>query len=75
MLEKVVTISERVLAEDYPSRLVPQESLALYREMAGRQEEAIAMMQHVVRIREKSLRCNRPAKLRSEAHLSRMLDQ
>ena len=50
LLEKVVAIKERVLKEDYPSRLTSQHALASAYLADGQVKKAVKLLEQIVRI-------------------------
>jgi hypothetical protein len=49
LLEHVVAIREKTLAEDHPQRLVSQHALAQAYKANGQVKEAVELLEHVVR--------------------------
>lgn len=66
VLEHVVTIREKTLAEDHPDRLGSQHALALAYQANGQVKEAVKLLEHVVTIQEKTLAEDHPDRLASE---------
>ncbi|KAL7901865.1 hypothetical protein HDV63DRAFT_68241 [Trichoderma sp. SZMC 28014] len=66
LLEHVVAIREKNLAEDNPDRLASQHALAGVFKANGQTKEAMTLLEHVVTIEEKSL---------AEDHSSRLASQ
>ena len=71
ILERVVEI-QKVLAEDHPSRLASQRSLAIAYEANGQAKEAIEILERVVEI-QKVLAEDHPSRLASQHALRRLI--
>lgn len=61
MLEHVVAIQEKTLAEDHPDRLASQHELAGAYEATGQIDEAIKLLEHVVAVETKTLAEDHPS--------------
>ena len=70
VLEQVVAIEEKTLAEDHPSRLASQHALALAYNANGRVKKAVQMLEKVVAIRDKTLAEDHPSRLASQHALA-----
>ena len=70
LLEHVVKIKERTLAEDHPSRLSSQHALAGAYRANGQVKEAVQLLEHVVKIRERTLAEDHPSRLVSQHALA-----
>ena len=70
MLQHVVTIQKKILAEDHPDRLVSQHALAQAYRANGQVKEAIELLQHVVTI-QKTLAEDHPNRLASQYALAK----
>jgi hypothetical protein len=70
VLQSVVAVQEKTLAEDHPYRLAPQHELAYAYQANGQIKEAITLLQHVVAIREKILAEDHPHRLASQHTLA-----
>ncbi|KNB13727.1 hypothetical protein FOXG_20899 [Fusarium oxysporum f. sp. lycopersici 4287] len=66
LLEHVVAIREKTLAESHPSRLVSQHGLAIAYQANGQIKEAVKLQEHVVAIQEKTLAESHPDRLASQ---------
>jgi tetratricopeptide (TPR) repeat protein len=71
LLERVVMIQERVLAEEHPSRLASQHELARAYEADGQVQKAVELLERVVMIRERVLAEEHPDRLASQHELAR----
>jgi len=71
LLEQVVAIRERVLAEDHPSRLASQHNLASAYQANGQVKDAVRLLKHVVAIQERVLAEDHPDRLTSQHNLAR----
>ncbi|KAG7420487.1 Nephrocystin-3 [Fusarium oxysporum f. sp. raphani] len=70
LLQHVVAIREKTLAESHPSRLASQHALAGAYRANGQIQEAVKLLQHVVAIREKTLAESHPSRLASQHALA-----
>jgi len=70
LLEHVVQIQERSLAEDHPDRLLSQHELAVAYHGNGQVKEAVQLLEHVVQIKERSLTEDHPDRLASQHRLA-----
>ncbi|GAB7336313.1 hypothetical protein MBLNU13_g09056t1 [Cladosporium sp. NU13] len=74
LLEHVVAIRERVLAEDHPHRLTSQGVLAVVYQANGQVKEAVKeavrLLEHVVAIKERVLAEDHPSRLASQHNLA-----
>ncbi|CAH0019563.1 unnamed protein product, partial [Clonostachys rhizophaga] len=70
VLEQVVAIREKALAEDHPNRLSSQHALALAYRANGQVKEAVQMLEQVVAIEEKTLAEDHPDRLVSQRALA-----
>ncbi|OCK78264.1 hypothetical protein K432DRAFT_267909, partial [Lepidopterella palustris CBS 459.81] len=66
LLEHVVTVKSRALAEDHPSRLASQHELASAYQADGQIKKAVDPLEHVVTVELKTLRPDHPDRLISE---------
>jgi tetratricopeptide (TPR) repeat protein len=66
LLEHVVAVREKTLAEEHPSRLASQHALAMAYEADGQVQKAVELLEHIVTVEEKTL---------AEEHLSRLTSQ
>ncbi|KAI8656304.1 NB-ARC domain-containing protein [Fusarium sp. Ph1] len=71
LLEYVVSIREKTLAENHPDRLASQHNLARAYQANGQIEKAVDLLEHVVSINEKTLAENHPDRLASQNNLAR----
>ncbi|RKK21394.1 hypothetical protein BFJ66_g17601 [Fusarium oxysporum f. sp. cepae] len=71
LLEHVVAIREKTLAESHPSRLVSQHELARAYQANGQIKEAVKLLECVIAIREKILAESHPSRLASQHELAR----
>nr|POF14119.1 nephrocystin-3 [Quercus suber] len=70
LLEHVVAIRDRVLAEGHPSRLVSQHALAGAYQANGQVKEAVQLLEHVVAIEARVLAEDHPQRLASPHELA-----
>lgn len=70
VLQSVVAIRERTLAEDNPSRLASQDALAGVYQANGQVNQAVELLEHVVAIQEKILAKDNPDRLASQHALA-----
>jgi tetratricopeptide (TPR) repeat protein len=70
LLEHVVAIQERVLAEDHPSRLASQHELARAYQANGQVKDAVRLLDRVVAIQERVLAEHHPDRLASQQSLA-----
>jgi tetratricopeptide (TPR) repeat protein len=70
LLQEVMKIREQSLAEDHPSRLASQHTLAGAYQANGQVKEAVILLKEVVRIREQSLVEDHPSRLASQHALA-----
>jgi hypothetical protein len=70
LLEHVVAIRERMLAEDHPDRLASQAVLASAYQANGKVKDAVRMLEHVVAIREQVLSDYHPDRQTSQHALA-----
>ena len=70
LLEHVVTVQEKLLAEDHPSRLASQHALAGAYEENGQVRKAVELLEHVVTVQEKLLAEDHPSRLASQHELA-----
>ncbi|EXM15380.1 hypothetical protein FOTG_16258 [Fusarium oxysporum f. sp. vasinfectum 25433] len=70
LLEHVVAIREKTLAESHPDRLASQHALAGAYRANGQIKEAVKLLEHVVAIREKTLAESHPDRLVSQHALA-----
>jgi tetratricopeptide (TPR) repeat protein len=70
LLKNVVRIREKTLAEDHPSRLASQHSLAGAYHSNGQVKEAVKLLEHVVRIQERILAKDHSLQLASQYSLA-----
>ncbi|KAI7759545.1 hypothetical protein LZL87_014396 [Fusarium oxysporum] len=70
LLEHVVKVQETTLAENYPSRLASQHTLAGAYEANGQIAEAVELLEHVVKVQETTLAENHPSRLASQHALA-----
>jgi hypothetical protein len=71
LLEHVVAIRERVLAEDHPSRLASQHQLACAYQANGQVKDAVRLLEHVVAIEGRVLAEDHPDQLTSQHSLAK----
>jgi cytochrome c-type biogenesis protein CcmH/NrfG len=71
LLEHVVAIYRRVLAEDHPDRLTTQYNLARAYQANGQVKEAVQLLEHVVAIEGRVLAEDHPDRLASQRALAR----
>jgi tetratricopeptide (TPR) repeat protein len=71
LLEHVVAIRERVLAEDHPNRLASQHELASAYQANEQIEKAVRLLEHVVAISERELTEDHPDRLHSQHELAK----
>ena len=71
LLEHVLTIRERTLAEEHPDRLVSQYELTRAYQADGQIKKALELLEHVVTIRERALAEEHPDRLASQYELAR----
>ncbi|OAL56071.1 HET-domain-containing protein [Pyrenochaeta sp. DS3sAY3a] len=70
LLEHVVKVQEKVLAEDHPNRLASQHELAGAYQADGRVNQAVTLLEHVVAVHEKVLVEDHPDRLASQHELA-----
>ena len=70
LLEQVVAIRERVLAEDHPHRLASQHNLAKAYQTNGQVKDAVRLLEHVVAIHKRVLAEDHPDRLASQHNLA-----
>ncbi|KAF2269765.1 TPR repeat protein [Lojkania enalia] len=70
LLEGVVAIRQKVLAEDHPERLASQHNLATAYQANGQIKEAVQLLEGVVAIRQKVLAEDHPERLASQHNLA-----
>ena len=70
LLEHVVAVQEKRLAEDHPSRLASQHELARAYRANGQVKEAVELLEHVVAVEEKTLAEDHPSRLASQHALA-----
>ena len=70
LLEQVVKIQEQTLAEDHPSRLASQHTLAGAYKANGQVKEAVVLLEQVVKIEEQTLAEDHPSRLASQHALA-----
>ncbi|OQV11358.1 NB-ARC domain-containing protein, partial [Cladophialophora immunda] len=71
LLEEVVRIQEQTLAEDHPSRLASQHTLAIAYQANGQVKDAVELLEEVVRIKGQTLAEDHPDRLASQHELAR----
>jgi hypothetical protein len=69
LLEYVVTVRTRVLAEEHPDRLASQHQLAMGYEADGQVKKAVELLEHVVAVDAMVLRDDHPSRLISQRAL------
>jgi tetratricopeptide (TPR) repeat protein len=70
LLEHVVAVQEKVLAEEHPSQLVSQHALAQAYQADGQVQKAVRLLEHVVLVKEKVLAEEHPSRLVSQHELA-----
>ena len=70
LLEHVVAVKEKVLAEDHPNRLASQHVLAGAYQADGQVQKAVELLEHVVAVKEKVLAEEHPSRLASHSTLA-----
>ncbi|KAF7504733.1 hypothetical protein GJ744_001802 [Endocarpon pusillum] len=70
LLEQVVRIEKKRLAEDHPDRLASQHELAQAYQANGQIREAVDLLEHVVKIKKKRQAEDHPARLASQHALA-----
>ncbi|KAL8299083.1 hypothetical protein RB593_009136 [Gaeumannomyces tritici] len=70
LLEQVVAIQAKTLAEDHPLRLASQHELAIAYQANGQVRQAVALLEQVVAIQAKTLAENHPSRLASQHELA-----
>jgi tetratricopeptide (TPR) repeat protein len=70
LLEHVVAVREKVLAEEHPDRLASQHALAGAYEADGQVKKAVELLEHVVAVQEKVLAEEHPDRLASQHALA-----
>ena len=70
LLEQVVAIQAKTLAEDHPSRLASQHALGVAYDANGQVREAVALLEQVVAIEAKTLTEDHPSRLASQHELA-----
>jgi tetratricopeptide (TPR) repeat protein len=70
LLEHVVAVQEKVLAEDHPNQLASQHELARAYEADGQVKKAVELLEHVVAVQEKVLAEDHPDQLASQNALA-----
>jgi tetratricopeptide (TPR) repeat protein len=70
LLEQVVAVREKVLAEDHPNRLASQHELAGAYEADGQVKKAVELLEQVVAVQEKVLAEDHPDRLASQHALA-----
>jgi hypothetical protein len=63
LLEHVVAVREKVLAEEHPDRLASQHALAMAYRADRQLQKAVELLEHVVAVKAQSLRDDRPSLL------------
>jgi tetratricopeptide (TPR) repeat protein len=71
LLEHVVAVEEKVLAEEHPDRLASQHELAGAYQADGQVKKGMALLKHVVAVEEKVLAEEHPHRLASQHELAR----
>jgi tetratricopeptide (TPR) repeat protein len=71
LLEHVVAIRKRVLAEDHPDRLASQAMLASAYQANGQVKDAVRLLEHVIAIEKRVLAEDHPDRLASQRALVR----
>jgi hypothetical protein len=71
LLEHVVAVREKTLAEDHPDRLASQHVLAVAYRADGQVKKAVKLLEHVVAVWEKTLPEDHPDGLASQHALAR----
>jgi tetratricopeptide (TPR) repeat protein len=70
VLQSVVAVQEKTLAEDHPDRLTSQRALARAYQANGQIEEAITLLEYDVAIEKKTLAEDHPDRLTSQHALA-----
>jgi tetratricopeptide (TPR) repeat protein len=70
LLEQVVAVREKVLAENHPDQLASQHALAMAYEADGQVKKAVELLEQVVAVKEKVLAENHPNRLASQHELA-----
>ncbi|KAM5528681.1 phosphorylase superfamily protein [Fusarium oxysporum f. sp. phaseoli] len=70
LLEHVVAVQEKTLAEDHTDRLASQHALAGVYRANGQIEEAVKLLEHVVTVKETTLAEDHPSRLASQHALA-----
>jgi aerobic-type carbon monoxide dehydrogenase small subunit (CoxS/CutS family) len=75
LLEHVVAIRERTLAEEHPDQLASQQVLACAYQDNGQIKQAVELLEHVVAAQERTLAEEHPNRLASQHALAELLLQ
>ncbi|KAG7413045.1 Nephrocystin-3 [Fusarium oxysporum f. sp. rapae] len=66
----LVTVEEKTLAENHPSRLASEQELAIAYQVNGHIAKAVELLEHVVKVQETTLAENHPSRLASQHALA-----
>jgi tetratricopeptide (TPR) repeat protein len=70
LLEHIVKVEEKTLAEEHPSRLASQHALAGAYQADGQVRKAVELLEHIVKVEEKTLAEEHPSRLASQHALA-----
>ena len=70
LLEQVVAVRERTLAEDHLDRLASQHVLAMVYRSDGQIQRAVTLLEQVVAVQERTLAKDHPLRLASQHELA-----
>jgi tetratricopeptide (TPR) repeat protein len=70
LLEHIVKVEEKTLAEEHPSRLTSQHALARAYQADGQVRKAVELLEHIVTVEEKTLAEEHPSRLASQHALA-----
>jgi Tetratricopeptide repeat len=72
LLEQVIAVQEKVVAEDHPSRLASQHALAMAYDADGQVAKAVELLKYVVSVKARIFRVCHPSRVVSESSLATM---
>ena len=71
LLQYIVAVRKKTLAEDHPFQLISQHVLAMAYQADGQLKKAVELLEHVVAVEEKTLAEDHPDRLASQHALAR----